>query len=267
MKKVSIIVPVYNVAPYITKCMESLRAQTLTEMEVILVDDHGQDNSIAIAKEYIRANHLESSWHIVATAQNGGPGVARNEGLKYAKGEYIAFADADDWMEKEMYEKLYILSRERQADVAICNAYRHEPQGISYITHPIYRSSSQYMAHYVGYLWTYMFRRDFIERNGLQFPSVRSAEDSYFIATVIMMTNNVVQCSESLYHYIVYPTSISHQRNFQRHRQKMRVFGELLRFARKKGVFSSYRWVLYWVYFKKAIVTSVSDCIASITAR
>lgn len=267
MKKVSLIVPVYNAAPYLTKCMDSLRMQTLTEMEVVFVDDHGQDDSIAIAQEYIRSNHLEDSWHIVATEKNGGPGIARNEGLKYAKGEYIAFADADDWMEKEMYEKLYKLSCERHADIAICNACRHESQGITYIIHPIYRSSHQYLAHYVGYLWTYMFRRDFIERHGLQFPSASSAEDSYFIATAIMMTNNVVQCPESLYHYIVYPTSISHQKNLQRHQQKRRVFGDLIRFARKRGMLSSYRWVLYWVYVKKAIITSVSDYIASITAK
>lgn len=267
MIKLSVIVPVYNAAENLHLCLESLCAQTITGMEVILVDDHGRDNSISIAQKFIQTNNLQANWHIVATAKNAGPGIARNEGLKHAKGEYIAFADADDWMEKDMYEKLYMLSKDRQADVAICNAYRHEQQKVICLSNPIYRSSSQYLSHYVAYLWTYMFRRDFIESNGLQFPSASSAEDSYFIASAIMMTNNVVQCSEALYHYIVYPNSISHQKNLKRYKQKLRVFSSLIQFARNKGLLSKYRFTLYWVYFKKAIVTSFVEYIASIRAK
>ena len=75
MPKVSIIIPVYNVAPYVVRCMESLRSQTMQDFEVLFVDDHGQDDNVSIIREFISANGLSERWRMLETPKNNGPAV------------------------------------------------------------------------------------------------------------------------------------------------------------------------------------------------
>jgi len=267
MTKISIIIPVYNVASYLSQCLESIRKQTLKDIEVLIIDDHGEDDSVSIARNFIQKFQLQTFWHIYSMPQNGGPGVARNEGLKHASGEYVAFVDADDWVEPEMCEKFYNLCLKKNADIGIANAYVHKNESIAQINNPVYHTSHSYMAQYVAYLWTYLFKRSFLLDNQITFPAYSSAEDSFFIAAAVMQTNNVVQTKERFYHYIIYPTSISHQKNKKRYRQKLRVFADLIRYARNRNLLSKYRLTLCWVYFKKALVTSFVDYFAAVTAR
>ena len=96
MPKISVISPVYNVAQYVERCMDSLRGQTLREIEVLFVDDRGTDNSVEIIRNYIKAHSLQDNWRVITMPENGGPGAARNKGIQEATGEYIAFVDADD---------------------------------------------------------------------------------------------------------------------------------------------------------------------------
>ena len=96
MPKVSVIVPVYNVEKYITRCLTSLINQTLDDLEIILVNDGSTDNSVAIIREYKR----QHDNIILVEKENGGLSSARNFGLVYATGEYIAFLDSDDYVER-----------------------------------------------------------------------------------------------------------------------------------------------------------------------
>lgn len=100
--KISIIVPVYEVEPYIHKCVDSILAQTFTDFELILVDDGSPDNCGEICDEY----EENDSRIRVIHKENGGPSSARNAGLNIAKGDYIGFVDSDDWIETDMYEML-----------------------------------------------------------------------------------------------------------------------------------------------------------------
>ncbi|MGN1327029.1 MAG: glycosyltransferase family 2 protein, partial [Clostridia bacterium] len=102
MPKVSVIVPIYNVEKYITKCLESLANQTLEDIQIILVNDGSTDNSGKIAKEYAD----KYSNIIYLEKENGGLSDARNYGLKYATGDYISFVDSDDYVNKELYSNL-----------------------------------------------------------------------------------------------------------------------------------------------------------------
>lgn len=103
MPKVSVIVPFYNVENYIEKCIKSLINQTLEDIEIILVNDGSKDNSINIAKKYAE-KYPEKIVYL--EKENGGLGDARNYGIPYAKGEYIAFVDSDDYVEKDMYKEM-----------------------------------------------------------------------------------------------------------------------------------------------------------------
>ena len=98
--KISVILPVYNVAPYIGKCILALKAQTLTDLEFIFVDDCSDDDSAAIIEEFARE---DDRVRLLKNAENLGPGVSRNAGIESAKGDYLSFVDPDDWLEKNYF--------------------------------------------------------------------------------------------------------------------------------------------------------------------
>ena len=107
MPKLSIIIPVYAASQTLESCLESVLAQTLDEIEVVLVDDHGPDDSIALAREYLKDYAGPKRFLFTETLVNAGPGPARNKGLETASGEYVAFLDSDDRLDPAFCEKLY----------------------------------------------------------------------------------------------------------------------------------------------------------------
>lgn len=120
--KISIIVPVYKVEPYLRKCLDSIIAQTYTNLEIILVNDGSPDNCGAICDEYA----AKDTRIIVIHKENGGVSSARNMGLDVATGEYIGYVDSDDWIEPDMYEYLLGLAKTHDADVAQCGFWLEE---------------------------------------------------------------------------------------------------------------------------------------------
>ena len=118
MPKVSVIVPFYNVEKYIEKCLNSLVNQSLEEIEIILVNDGSQDSSKEKAKEIEKKFPNKIKYYEKA---NGGLGDARNFGIKYATGEYIAFLDSDDYVEPTMYEEMYEKAKQENADMVECD--------------------------------------------------------------------------------------------------------------------------------------------------
>ena len=112
MVKVSVIIPVYNVEPYLKQCMDSVVGQTLKDIEIICVDDGSTDNSLDILREYA----AEDSRIQIIEQKNAGAGAARNNGMRYATGKYLSFLDSDDFFEPRMLEKAYDLAEKDQAD-------------------------------------------------------------------------------------------------------------------------------------------------------
>ena len=115
---ISIIVPVYNCERFLDRCVESLVAQTCSEIEILLVNDGSKDGSLAVCRKW----EARDKRVIVIDRPNGGVSAARNAGLDRARGDYIAFVDADDYVESTMYEKLVGVARERGADLVFCGA-------------------------------------------------------------------------------------------------------------------------------------------------
>ena len=118
MKKISIIVPIYNAKEHLDKCVESILEQTEKNLEIILVDDGSKDNSFEICKKYEKIDQRVKVIH----QENAGVSVARNHGIEIAEGEYIGFVDSDDWIEPVMYERLLKEAKETNADVVMCDA-------------------------------------------------------------------------------------------------------------------------------------------------
>lgn len=116
MKKISIVVPIYNVEKYVKKCIESLIKQTYKNIEIILVDDGSTDNSVGIIDEYANKDPRVVAIH----QENKGVSAARNAGLKVARGEYIGFVDPDDYVDCQMYEVMVNKLQTGFADLAVC---------------------------------------------------------------------------------------------------------------------------------------------------
>ncbi len=121
---VSIIVPVYNAEQYLTKCLDSVINQTLKRIEIILIDDGSQDSSSEICKEYAQKDGRITYYR----KENEGLAAARQDGMERANGEYIGFVDSDDWLEADMYEKMYNAASKENADIVFCNAYLNESE-------------------------------------------------------------------------------------------------------------------------------------------
>lgn len=117
MTALSVIVPVYQAAEYLDCCVESILAQTFSDLELILVDDGSTDGSAARCDRWAAADSRVRVIH----RENGGVSAARNMGLDAARGEYVAFVDSDDWVEPQMYENLLAAAREYDCAVVLCD--------------------------------------------------------------------------------------------------------------------------------------------------
>lgn len=118
----SIIIPVYNVEQYLKQCLDSVANQKFTDFEVILVNDGSTDNSPYICEKYVERDKRFRLIH----QKNAGLAAARQAGLDVAQGKYITFVDSDDWLEPDMYQKMYGVAIESDADIVFCNVYRNE---------------------------------------------------------------------------------------------------------------------------------------------
>ena len=264
--------PVYNVEKYVERCIASLHGQSMQDVEVLLVDDLGTDKSVDIIQHFIDSHALTDNWHILKAPCNKGPGAARNIGIEAASGEYVAFVDADDWIEKDMLQTLYQSAIQYDADISSSAAVLDYADGTHHLmTNPsvgcgqISVWARKYLLrHFVSNFTTMLFRRDWLINNQLRFPTANSGEDSCFMAECYLLARNIAQTDTPFYHYIIHSQSISHKKRVYRGKEKRKAFGALLRFARDRGLMKEYGGVLYWVYIKKAILSSIMDYIKSL---
>ena len=126
MPKLSVIVPVYNTEKYLRQCVDSILGQTLSELEIILVNDGSKDNSGVICDEYAAKYDQVTVIH----KENGGVSSARRAGVAAAKGEYVAFVDSDDWIDPDMYAQMLASAREHDADAVLCDILFELDKGI-----------------------------------------------------------------------------------------------------------------------------------------
>ena len=121
MIKVSVIVPIYNAEKYLKQCLESIQRQTLKDIEVIMIDDGSTDGGSEIAKSYLSDNRFSYYYK-----ENEGLAAARADGIERASGEYLGFIDSDDWIEPDMYEKMYNAAKSNDSDIVFCNCIENE---------------------------------------------------------------------------------------------------------------------------------------------
>lgn len=267
MIKVSVILPVYGVAQYIEKCTESLLAQTLQEMEFIYVDDHGPDNSIELVQNMIANHPRREQFVFLKPEHNMGAGMARNYAIPQAKGEYVAFVDSDDWVEPTMFEELYNeAKRHGGTDLCCCQAAKDylDGQPTEILRNPDIKPGQlsddkrrHFLTHYVSLFWTFIYKREMIERWGIRYPSSRSADDSFFVTSNLLLAGSIAHVDKPFYHYLIRPGSVCTTKDSTKYQKRLETFRTLMAFLKEKGVYSKFKPEIDFIYLKKGYFTSV----------
>ena len=206
--KISVIITIYNSENYITPCVNSLFNQTLEEIEYIFINDATQDNSIeklhCIIGDF---PNRKPSVKIINLNKNKGVSNARRIGLENATGEYIIHCDSDDWIDKDMYERLYQKAKETDADIVGCN-FRHEFSDIQYDFHQQYSESMEENIRRLingkifPSLCTSLTRRSLITGYNVSFPiGLNMGEDLFFNLQLYLHATKIVGMDWAPYHY------------------------------------------------------------------
>lgn len=217
--KVSVIVPCYNVEQFLPRCLDSLVNQTLKDIEIICVNDASPDNSIAILRDYeARYDNVV----VIDLKENVRQGGARNRGIEIARGEYIAFVDSDDWVDLQMYEKLYTKARQTQADMVACD-YDTIGPNLKIISRTITHkqawcgtlspSIKKQLFAFSGSVWSKLIKRSIFDDPEIRFPEHLCYEDNYLCPIIDTRITSFQHIPECLYHYFYNADSITKKRN------------------------------------------------------
>ena len=181
----SIIVPIYNTEKYLSKCLDSLIAQTLSDIEIICVNDAATDGSAAILNQYAEK---DKRIKIIELNENGGAAKARNIGIETATGEYLGFVDSDDFLDLDFYEKLYSKAIETNAD-AVKGNYRQAATG--YIDEELNQKVKENKNNFSYTFCSAIYKRDVINRFEIRFPDLCDMEDPVFTFKFAIVANKV----------------------------------------------------------------------------
>ena len=211
---VSVIVPVYNVEKYVLACLESLAAQTLKNIEVILIDDGSTDSSGAICENFARQDPRFRLFR----QDNAGLAGARNTGLGLVRGEYIAFADSDDTVEPEMLETMLSFAREANADIAICGRRlvweNGETETMFTLPAPEVFDSREAVRRFLlsegmdAAAWDKLYRAELF--TNVRYPRFFVSEDVPVTSELLSRSERIVHCGKPLYNYLQRRGSLSH---------------------------------------------------------
>ena len=251
--KVSVIVPIYNVENYIKKCLESLVNQTLNELQIILVNDGSKDKSGNIAKEY--ADKFPEKI-IYLEKKNGGLSDARNFGIPYAKGEYIAFLDSDDYIDLNAYETMYNKAIEEDSDLVECNFIWEYDNKIKKDVRIEYSNKKEMLAFIRVVAWNKLIKRKLIVDKNILFPKGLRYEDVEFTYKLLPFVNKVSFVNDFFVHYMQRKDSIANVQN-EKTSQIFDILNNVLNFYKENNLYDEYKQELEYNYARYLLCSSL----------
>ena len=253
--KISIIVPVYNMQEYLGKCLKSLLAQTLKDIEIICVNDGSTDDSLIILQNFA----FQDKRIKVIDQENSGPGVARNNGMQVASGEYIGFVDPDDWVKEDMYEKMYNQAKTLDSDIVICDYVRYQEWTNRIIPQHFFEKAVKYIkAEPVDipsgenidretlldtllvspcYSVNRIYRREFLQKNNIRFSEYKYCEDCLFVLKSHILSHTVSYLDYAGYIYRLRENSIVRSYN-EKHLDFCAAIDEMVGFLSEQNLLS-----------------------------
>ena len=253
MPKISVIVPVYNVENYIEKCLKSLVNQTMQDIEIIIVNDGSKDNSKNIVKSF-EEKYPEKIVYL--EKENGGLSDARNYAMPYAKGGYIAFLDSDDYVENDMYEKMYEIAQKENSDLVECDFYWEYPNKIKEDIGQIYYGKKEMLEKVRVVAWNKLIKRDILEKTKIQFPKGYRYEDVEFTYKLIPHLEKVSFLKKPCIHYIQRENSISNSQN-ERTKEIFDVLDNVIKYYKENGYYDEYKEELEYTYARILLCSSL----------
>ena len=247
--KVSVVMPIYNAGDYLTRAIGDVLRQSLTELELICVNDGSTDNSLSIIKSFMKKDQRIK----LINQQNAGTSVARNVGIEAAVGQYIIFLDADDFYEKDLLKLLYEAAEKDNLDVAVArfdiyndnqNKYSlpmEEPHSGIFVDGSV-SSKNEYpdfiLSSTTGYVWNKLFRTTFVKNMELAFdPELYVFEDVCFVCSALALAERVAKIGDILIHHRVYSEQ-SRARLFRKYYSQVPVvYKKLKDFLMKRGLY------------------------------
>lgn len=253
MPKVSVIVPVYNVESYLIRCLDSLVNQTLSDIEIIAVNDGSTDNSGELLRIYEKKYNDKIK---VYDKENGGLSDARNYGMKYATGEYIAFLDSDDYVEPDIYEKMYNKAVEENSDMVECDFIWEYPNKKVIDTGVIYNNKKDMITYARVVAWNKLIRRELIAKANVLYPKGLRYEDIEFFYKMVPYYNKVSFVKEPLIHYVQRNSSISNVQN-ERTKEIFDVLDNSINYYIEKNLYDDYKDELEYTYARILLCSSL----------
>ena len=243
---ISVIIPIYNVAPYLRECLDSVVSQTYKNLQIILINDGSSDESEKIAQEYLSDERVE-----LVSVENGGLSKARNIGLSQARGEYIYFMDSDDYISQGFLEEMMQVA-ERFGVEFVCNdqivrfgvgeiAYKErvEPKEIGVDSQSIILG---------GAVWRCLFAKSLLQRSGVRFLEGKIYEDEAFLYMNLPFVKKFVKYCGEPYFYRQRENSImSHHKKFRSY-DLLDVFEAIYRFYQERGFLQKLKPPYYFLY-------------------
>ena len=215
---ITIMIPAYNAEKYIGRCLESLKNQTYQDIEIVIVNDGSKDQTQSICEEYV----CKDSRFRLLNQKNGGEGAARNTGIREAKGQFLCFVDADDYVDADFIENMYQMHMEHEADLVICGFTELKDSDIINQTSGPVEIMNQEDAmekllredSFKGYVWNKMFNMQIVRDNQMQFDgSLAVWTDVLFVFQYMLHIKKAVFNPRPTYNYIYVENSASHLAN------------------------------------------------------
>lgn len=255
---ISIIIPCFNTAEYLPQCMESLEKQTIgfDKLQFIFVDDASTDDNktwnCIVQFEHIHPNEVIA----VHLDENRAQGGAKNIGISYAEAEYIGFVDSDDWIEPDMYQKLYECVVKYQCDAVDCCIIKNFPNGseeiftkkgdiYDYFEKSITEGGTHWIKDFMhvgygGYLVTGIYKKTIINQNNILFPEHLKYEDNYWSAILSVYLKDFYHLQDNCYHYRQRENSTVYLRNVSYHLDQMEIEELKIKTYQELGIFERF---------------------------
>ena len=261
---ISVIVPVYNVEKYLSKCINSILNQTIKNLEIILVDDGSLDNSGKICDEFAQKDNRI----IVIHKENNGLSSARNAGLEIAKGKYIGFVDSDDWLDEYMYETLLKLIKDNNSDISCCKFFKatNDDEKCPHVSNESIKSFSNieglnnfYNDLYTQTVvaWNKLYARKLFDN--VIYPVGKIHEDEGTTYKLFYKANKITYTNIPLYYYRTTPNSITTSKFNKKRLAILDVYDEKIKFIKSINNDSLYSKTLKWYLF--TLINCYFECL------
>ncbi len=254
--KVSVIIPVYKAERYIERCCRSLFEQTLDDLEFIFVDDCSPDDSIQIIERIVSDYpQRQCQLKILSHSPNRGVSYTRQQGMDAAQGEYIIHCDSDDWVDPGMYETLYTIAKEEQADVVCCGFVIELPEGkkrySTYAQKALCTKVEFNLAPRTGSLCTKIVRLSMLREAYVHFPEgINWGEDFCVSIAGLILSSKTVLLPNVFYHYWQNVESITHTITIRQCEQLVACAPYLESFLHRIGKYEEYEFQLNYLKFQ-----------------